>query len=257
MVVLVFHKLTRKPELGISWHTPEQFERIICKVKQLGFVNGHARDLSNPASDAKKLLITFDDGYAGVYQYALPVLQKYGFTALVFLVAGYLEKKSFWDMNILQRFKHLGWDEVLELQQAGFEFGSHTMSHPDLTYASPQRVEWELRESKQVLETRLGPIHSFSYPFGRYNNEVKASVRRADYRYAFTIYPTRKRGAFDPWAVKRTPVHCLDPWWLAKAELLNPDSLFGRMGETKGKLVNFLSRGTTLLRKKDYRNELS
>lgn len=266
MIVLLFHKLTRAPEFGISWHTPRQFEIIICKIKELGFVNGSFQELinleySSPSGrggeKGRKLLVTFDDGYSGVYEYGLPILKKYGFTALIFLIAGYLGKKSLWDMNILQRFRHLDWDEILELQKVGFEFGSHTMTHPDLTFVSPRRLEWELKESKMVLEERLGTIECLSYPFGRYNSEIKKGAKQAGYKLAFAIYPRQEDNLFNPLAVKRTPVHFLDPWWLLKAELLHPDSFLGRTGENTGKLVNFLARGTTLMRKKDYKDEIS
>jgi peptidoglycan/xylan/chitin deacetylase (PgdA/CDA1 family) len=255
VAVLLFHKLTTRPELGISWHTPQQFEKIIRRLHEAGFYNGRSREWADNPSDPKKLLITFDDGYDGIFEYALPILKKYGFTALVFLVAAYLGKKSFWDMNILQRFRHLDWDEILELKQAGFEFGSHTMSHPDLTFVSPKRLEWELKESKKTLEERLGTIDCLSYPFGRYNNEVKEAAKRAGYRLGFAIHLRQNDCRFNPLTVKRIPAHFIDPWWLLKAELLRPDSWLGQFGQAQGKLINFLSRGTTLMKKKEYKND--
>ena len=255
MTVLVFHKITSRPEVGISWHLPQQFETVVRRLQELGFTNGRLDELEDLPNRQKKILITFDDGYDGIYRYALPILRRYGFTALVFLISGFLGKKSYWDMNILQRFRHLDWDEIAELKNAGFEFGSHTVIHPDLTFVSKKRLEWELLESKRVLEDKLGPINAISYPFGRYNNEVKAAANQAGYRVAFAIHCRPEDRAFNRLAVGRIPVHFIDSWPVLKAEVLHPASLLGRFGQARGRLINFLSRGTTLIRKGDYRCE--
>ena len=58
------------------------------------------------------------------------------------------------------------WGEVRELHGAGIAFGSHTVSHQQLTTLTVPEVEEEIRGSKETIEDRLGcPIESFSYPF--------------------------------------------------------------------------------------------
>lgn len=61
----------------------------------------------------------------------------------------------------------LNWKEILEMKDAGIEFGSHTVSHPILSCLSNSEVERELVESKMKIEEQLGEeCIAFSYPNG-------------------------------------------------------------------------------------------
>lgn len=79
----------------------------------------------------------------------------------------------------------LSWKEVTEMIEYGFEFGSHTMTHPNLTTAGDRELEYELRESKDLIERRTGrEVISFAYPSGLYDSRVRSAVMDAGYRYA-------------------------------------------------------------------------
>jgi peptidoglycan/xylan/chitin deacetylase (PgdA/CDA1 family) len=74
----------------------------------------------------------------------------------------------------LPRSELLSWKQINELDRAGIEFGSHTRSHPDLTKLDLAAAEAELISSKAIIEDKLGrKTHSFAYPFGRHNEDVK------------------------------------------------------------------------------------
>jgi peptidoglycan/xylan/chitin deacetylase (PgdA/CDA1 family) len=110
----------------------------------------------------RKFVITFDDGYQDFYTDALPVIKQCGFTATVFLTTDRIQETS---MRI-EGADYLTWREVRELHDEGIQFGSHTVTHPDLRSLGPEQIDYELGYSKETIEQKLGaPVRSFSYPF--------------------------------------------------------------------------------------------
>ena len=84
-------------------------------------------------------------------------------------------------------FRPLSWPEVCELDRAGIEIGSHTVSHPILTRIDSQRLQYELCESKARLEAVLGRrVDLFCFPNGDYDRQVVREVESAGYRCAVT-----------------------------------------------------------------------
>ncbi|MFW5775067.1 MAG: polysaccharide deacetylase family protein [Chitinivibrionales bacterium] len=133
-----------------------------------------------------RVCITFDDGFDDVYHHAFPVLQRYGMTATVFVVTGFIGKKSTWDT--LTPRMHLGREQIRALYHHGIEIGSHTVTHPDLTFLSDTAVRDELRDSRACLEDIIGAgVRSLSFPFGRWNGRVWAIARECGYTCG-TVY---------------------------------------------------------------------
>jgi peptidoglycan/xylan/chitin deacetylase (PgdA/CDA1 family) len=82
----------------------------------------------------------------------------------------------------------LNWEEIKEMSRYGIEFGSHTLTHPDLTLLGKDGLIREISMSKQVLEGALGKeILGFAYPHGFYNDDVKKIVTESNYLYARTM----------------------------------------------------------------------
>ena len=126
----------------------------------------------------KPVVFTFDDGYQDVFENAIPILEKYGFTG-TFAIA----------TELLGRPSYAVWDEVLEAQKSGMEIVSHTENHLDLTSDkySDKDLNREIFGSKQVLEEKLGTsIDFFVYPYGKYNDKVVGLVKAAGYKLALT-----------------------------------------------------------------------
>lgn len=125
--------------------------------------------------------LTFDDGYASVYEHAFEVLAAKHFTATIFLTLG--EAGTLPD---LYGRATLSWNQIHELHAAGFEIGAHTLTHPDLTQCNATRLQREVVDAKHMLEDRLGSaVTTFAYPFGAYNAKVAALVAQ-HYDYAVT-----------------------------------------------------------------------
>lgn len=124
----------------------------------------------------KPVVLTFDDGYQDAYDAALPVLQRYGFTATFYVVSNFVNQPGY-----------MNWGELIALHEAGMEIGSHTIDHPDLTSLDYFEAERQIAQSKADLERGLGfPIVSFCYPTGKYHDGIIAMVAAAGYQSATT-----------------------------------------------------------------------
>jgi peptidoglycan-N-acetylglucosamine deacetylase len=92
--------------------------------------------------------------------------------------------------------------ELRELARAGFEIGSHTMSHPRLDQVSEQRCRQELVDSKHALEDILGSaVTSLCYPCGKFNARARRLVRESGYAVGRTTVSYRTGLQFDPMAM--------------------------------------------------------
>ena len=147
--------------------------------------------------------LTFDDGFPSVHQHAFPLLLRHRLPATVFLVAGTLEPGSteFGDGR-----SWLTLDQVLEMQDAGIRFGSHSLAHRILTSLDPDVCEDDLRRSRESLEDRLGrPVPFLAYPGGFHNEMVRAAAARAGFTRAFGT--SRGREPAGPFAIPRIGVY--------------------------------------------------
>jgi peptidoglycan/xylan/chitin deacetylase (PgdA/CDA1 family) len=96
------------------------------------------------------------------------------------------------------------WDQLREMESAGIEIGSHTVTHPVLTRVTPDRLHRELTQSRSRLEDQLGhPVTSFCYPNGAYDRTVRDAVARAGYRLAVTSDDGLNDATIDPLAIRR------------------------------------------------------
>ena len=136
------------------------------------------------------MVLTFDDGYRDFYTSAWPVLKARGFTAVSYVVPGFLGAKNY--MTPAQ---------VIQLDRAGIDVGSHTVNHADLTELDAATLRIELEASRGYLEQLLGhPVLDFCYPSGRFNPAVEAAVEAAGYQSA----TTEVRGTAHSWTDRLT-----------------------------------------------------
>jgi len=76
--ILAYHKVDSQRELGITSISPKRFEKQIRFLKQNGYSGLSPCSLfclSN--GNDKQILITFDDGYEGIYKHVFPILKRY------------------------------------------------------------------------------------------------------------------------------------------------------------------------------------
>lgn len=102
------------------------------------------------------------------------------------------------------QFSSLTWDQVCEMDSAGVEIGSHTMTHPILTRTTREKVRYELRESRARLEAQLGhTVELLGYPNGDHNAVVQEEAARAGYKCAVTADFGFNNGKSNLLALKR------------------------------------------------------
>jgi peptidoglycan/xylan/chitin deacetylase (PgdA/CDA1 family) len=146
--------------------SPQIFSRQMKWLHDDGYqtltVSGLRQTLAAGDVLDKAVVITFDDGYRDFYTDAFPALRRYGFTATVFLATSRIQDVP----ARIEGIEYLTWADVHELHCAGIEFGSHTVSHPDLRSMGPDEIDYEVGCSKEMIEERLqSSVVSFAYPF--------------------------------------------------------------------------------------------
>ena len=174
----------------------------------------------------RSVLVTFDDGYRGVLDHALPVLERYGIPAVVFVsVEAVLDQRHFWFDTLCRRrgeaavlqartlpydewrtlaassadaadasesHRPLRFAELTRLAASPFiEIGAHTLTHPTLAHASAVDQRREIVGSRLALQGVLDrPVTAFAYPYGTfgedYTTETVSLVADAGFDLAFT-----------------------------------------------------------------------
>lgn len=137
-----------------------------------------ARSGRKPIADYS-IIITFDDGFRDFLDAAAPVFDRLKFPVISYLPTGCMGGfENWWGANDPAR-PLMSWDEIQDLQARGFQFGSHTISHPDLNALNSIDLFDEVSQSKKELESRLGaPVHHFAPPYGVADHLARTTVER-------------------------------------------------------------------------------
>ena len=187
--IIEYHYIRVNPDprdrLGFNLSvTPSDFKAQMDWLQVNGYHAITLNDLRAYFQEQKPLpsrpiVLTFDDGYADFYTTAFPILQAHGFTAVSYVVPGFLDHP-----------RYMTSAQVEEIDGAGIEIGAHTMTHADLTKAGPAQLVLEVEGSKNALEKLLGhPVLDFCYPSGMFNATVIASLRQFGLQSATTELP--------------------------------------------------------------------
>ena len=194
--VIMYHRVVKTEEnVGVhgTYITLDKFEKHMKYLYDQGYKTITFEDLKKKNyrdrfnKNEKNIMITFDDGYDDNYTLAFPVLKKYNFKAIIYLMSHLNFNK--WDVENVEnpenRFELMNDDMIKEMGKYGIEFGGHTMTHKKLSEISLDESKNEIINSKKVLEKKLEKkLLSFAYPYGKLNEEVKKIVKESGYLFA-------------------------------------------------------------------------
>jgi peptidoglycan/xylan/chitin deacetylase (PgdA/CDA1 family) len=229
--ILMYHGIRDVSRQGRGYFetstSPEMFVRQMRFLHENGYRTVAMREMVQTSKaepdNRKRVAITFDDGYRDFYTHALPTLTRYGFTATMYIVSGLTGDLPITHGNA----EYLGWNEIKEMHSLGIEIGSHTVSHPELWRLSQGDLEYELRHSKETIESAMGtPVRSFAHPFAfpeqntAFTQLVSITLEKLGYQNAVsTIVGTagRRHGRY---CLPRLPINEHDdlPFFRAKME---------------------------------------
>jgi peptidoglycan/xylan/chitin deacetylase (PgdA/CDA1 family) len=218
-LVLMYHSVSPYDEDPYEvTMTPQRFEQQMRWLRGRGLRGVSMGELLGAAAEgrARRLVgLTFDDGYHDFVTNAMPVLQRYGFTATAFVLAGRLGGENAWSRPGPHKAL-LTAAQVREAAQTGIEIGSHGLEHVSLLDADDSRLCAETVRSRAILQELLGQqIRGFAYPYGHLDACVVAAVQAAGYDYACAVRPWPGIGRH---AIPRTYVHDRDSSWRLDAK---------------------------------------
>jgi peptidoglycan/xylan/chitin deacetylase (PgdA/CDA1 family) len=213
--ILMYHQVTPEPHPAFAKYTvtPGAFGAQMKWLSLAGYKPVTLEALvscweTGSPLPRRSVVITFDDGYQDCADYAVPILQKYKFTAIFYLTAGLIGQNTRWlkaERNI--EFPLMDWATARRLQKAGFQIGSHAMTHPHLDTLAREDCQAELQTSKRVLEEQLDTeIRHLAYPYGAYNEEVRSIAAESGYRSACSVKIGLSKPDDDLLGLHRVPV---------------------------------------------------
>lgn len=173
------------------------------------------------ALPANTVHITFDDGFVGVLEHALPTLQRHQMPATLFAVPQRVGLTNDWmHRRGAPRRALLSGAQLRLLADEGVTIGSHTCSHARLTEVDLDDARREITASKDELESILGrAVNHFAYPYGLLNDAVREMVVDAGYRSACSTRPGFIRPGEDRFLLRRIDIAGTDRPWQFRQKL--------------------------------------
>lgn len=164
----------------------------------------------------RSVVVTFDDGYRSTLR-AAPVLERFGFPGTVFVVTRFVDSGALlswpgvasWSTGpYADEMAALDWDELAILRDAGWEVGSHTVTHPLLTELPDPTLVDELRRSRETIAARLGACETIAYPYGVADARVAGAARDAGYLAGVTLTAAHRHD--EPYLRPRVGLYAAD-----------------------------------------------
>lgn len=210
--ILMYHSVSAEPprttkRLAVS---PSTLRDQLAWLTDHGFVGmtffDAAEALRHAALPDRTVVLTFDDGYADFATEALPLLQRFGYPATLFVTTGWVADAG---ANSAGRplDRTLRWGQIREISEAGIEIGAHGHSHAALDGLSDTDLRDELTCSRALLEDCIGTsVPGVAYPFGYSTPRVRRAAEAAGYRYGAAVRNVRVTPASDPFQLPRLTI---------------------------------------------------
>jgi peptidoglycan/xylan/chitin deacetylase (PgdA/CDA1 family) len=169
-LVLCYHAVSERWDAALSV-LPARFRGQLQGLERAGYESGRFTDVALGRTTGKTVAVTFDDAFASVSSLGKPILDELGWTATVFAPTAFMDGGrplswpgiDHWEQSgHAHELEPLDWDGLAALQDAGWEIGSHTHSHPHLTQTSDDQLAEELGRSRELCAQHLGACESIA-----------------------------------------------------------------------------------------------
>lgn len=187
--ILMLHEVSAPTELRMKSLaiSPERFRRFMERLARLGYTSALPTEWDRHTA-GRRVILTFDDAYEDFMHNAFPVLERLSLQATVFVVVDRIGKTNEWDAaGGCEPKRLLTLEQIRELHRHGVHFGSHSLTHAQLTDLPDHELAREVGDSKRKLEDFLGAeVPGFAYPWGLADMRVRSVVARAGYKVGLT-----------------------------------------------------------------------
>jgi peptidoglycan/xylan/chitin deacetylase (PgdA/CDA1 family) len=227
--ILMYHRIADRvagvapPTMNV---TPDAFRRQMTGLLDRGFKPRRLRQLIEEgargiATESKTFVVTFDDGFEGVYRYAWPILKELKVPATVFLPTAYLDSPHAFpfddwtaagtEMVPTDTWRPLTRQQCLAMMEDDrLELGAHSHTHNDNSDC-PLEFERDLALNSEALRSQLGIENpSFAFPYGRATSEMMKVVRDSGFVCALTTFGAPVNPGSSPFGWGRYDVQSWD-----------------------------------------------
>lgn len=179
--VLCYHNFRENRNTLITL-SRQTFQEQIKLLFESGYTSVSPEQLYNHLTAGTKLppkpiMISFDDARGAQYSIAAPILEKYGFRGVFFIMTVCINKPGY-----------LSAQQIKDLYRRGHIIAAHSYDHPYLTKLSSSEWGSELRKPKKLLESVIQhPVLYFEYPYGAWSPRAVTEVKLAGYKAAFQL----------------------------------------------------------------------
>lgn len=241
--VLMYHEVSPSPHPAFRRYTVtvREFTRQMRWLAAFGYqpidMDALVRTRLGQGSLPKRpVVITFDDGFQGSADHAVPVLLAHEFTAVFYLVSGLMGATSRWlGPELGMELPLMSWGTARALTADGFQCGAHTATHPRLAGLDPSRCRAELMDARSRLEDELGrPIVHLAYPYGSFDRAVQETVAEAGYVTACSTRAGLSGADDDLLALRRVTIYGHDSLLDFACRLRTGTALRERLGQALG-----------------------
>lgn len=173
-----------------GWYSTANFERDLKYMKEHGIHTVTTSDILQGRLPENPVMLTFDDGFQDFLLYAVPLLEKYGFTAANALVTRMMGGESTWAVPEWPLGRVMTWTEAKECLKRGMELGGHTQTHVNL-FAEPGKLGQVAGCYKDLVQNLGEPVY-FCYPWGMGGHDYQAgktAAKNAGFKFATRTYP--------------------------------------------------------------------
>jgi peptidoglycan/xylan/chitin deacetylase (PgdA/CDA1 family) len=200
----------------------EDFENQMRYIKDVGYkvvsLINLIDMLNSNQSVGRCVAITFDDGYKDNFTTALPVLNKYGFCASVFVTLANIGSSMINSEGL--SLAMMSKDEIVTMSKSGIDIMPHSRTHTDFSLLDMDAMEYEISGSRKDIEAITGiPANIFAYPKGKYSPAIVEFLRAKGYKGAVTVKPGMVHSSDPLFELKRNAVDSSTSFAEFKAKL--------------------------------------